>query len=123
MKNKGLIVVDSQEVAIDKFPWGKIRWLWNSKIDPNAQQTFGIVRIDPGEKNMKHIHPNCEELLYVISGECEHSFGDKVYHLKKGMLIAIPPGVDHHAVNIGNEPFEAVISYSSPERQMKPVED
>lgn len=123
MGNKECIVIDSQEVAVEKFPWGKIRWLWSSEIDPNAQQTFGIVRIDPGERNMPHIHPNCEELLYVTSGECEHSFGDKVYRLKKGMLIAIPPGVNHYAVNSGDEPFEAIIVYSSPKRQMKPVED
>ncbi len=121
MNTNERIVIDSEEVAVENFPWGEIRWLWNSKINQNAQQTFGVVRINPGEKNMAHIHSNCEEVLYVTSGECEHGLGDKVYHLKKGMLISIPAGADHYAVNTGDEPFEAVICYSSPERQMQPV--
>jgi mannose-6-phosphate isomerase-like protein (cupin superfamily) len=117
MKTRENVVIDSREVIVEQFPWGEIRWLWNSKINQDAQQTFGIVRINPGERNVTHIHPNCEELLYVLSGECEHSIGDNVYHLRKGMLIFIPEGASHYAVNTGKEPFEAVISYSSPERR------
>jgi mannose-6-phosphate isomerase-like protein (cupin superfamily) len=122
MGSKRQIVIDSKEVAVEEFPWGEIRWLWSSNINPDAEQTFGVVRINPGEKNMAHIHSNCEELLYVVSGECNHGIGDKVYHLEEGMLICIPEGVDHYAVNTGDGPFEAIISYSSPERQMKSVE-
>lgn len=122
MDSKERIVIDSKEVAVEEFPWGEIRWLWNSKINPNAKQTFGVVRINPGEKNMAHIHSNCEELLYVVSGECEHGVGDEVYHLKEGMLINIPADVEHYAINTGDEPFEAVICYSSAERQIKGVE-
>ena len=122
MKTEGRMVVDSNEVVVEKYPWGEIRWLWSGKISPKAQQTFGVVRINPGGKNMAHIHSNCEELLYVLSGECDHWVGDKVYHLKKGMLIFIPQGADHYAVTTGDEPLEAVISYSSPDRQMKGVE-
>ncbi len=122
MEAKERIVVDSMEVEVEEFPWGELRWLWNSKINPNAEQTFGVVRIKPGAKNATHIHSNCEELLYVLSGECEHGIGDKVYHLKKGMLIFIPEGVDHYAVNTGKEMFEAVISYSSADRTMNVAE-
>ena len=119
MKTKKPFVIDVEKVAVEKFPWGEIRWLWNSKINQNAQQTFGIVHINLEEKNMAHIHPNCEELLYVVSGECKHGLGDEVYHLKKGMIINIPVLVEHYALNTGNEPFEAVICYSSPKRQVK----
>jgi len=116
------IVIDSKSVEVEKFLWGEIRWLWSSKINSEAQQTFGIVQINPGHKNAAHIHSNCEELLYVISGECEHGVGKEVYNLRKGMLIYIPPGIDHYAINNGKEPFEAVISYSSPDRMMSVAE-
>ena len=116
------VVIDSKEVAVEKFPWGEIRWLWSSKINRDAEQTFGTVRIDPGQRNAAHIHSNCEELLYVLSGQCEHGIGDKVYHLKKGMLIRIPREAGHYALNTGDEPFEAVICYSSPDRKMDVAE-
>lgn len=123
MNTNERIVIDQEEVAVEKFDWGEIRWLWNGKINPDAKQTFGVVRIDPGEKNMTHIHPNCEEVLYVISGKCVHAVGDESYHLKKGMLISIPAGIKHYAINNGDVPLEAVICYSSPERQIKGTEN
>lgn len=116
------VIIDSAKMDVEKYPWGELKWLWNSNINPNAEQTFGLVRINPGEKNATHIHANCEELLYVLSGECEHGIGGKVYHLRKGMLIFIPEGVDHYAINIGDEVFEAVIAYSSPDRMMNVAE-
>ena len=122
MEAKERIVIDAKEVEVEEFPWGELRWLWNSKTNPNAEQTFGVVRINPGQKNAAHIHSNCEELLYVLSGECKHGIGDDVYHLEKGMLISIPEGAEHYAINTGEEVFEAVISYSSPDRMMNVAE-
>jgi len=66
-----------QSVQEVKYPWGWIRWLMNAQINPSATQTFGIVEILPGQRNSLHMHPNCEELLYVISGSCEKIIGKK----------------------------------------------
>jgi mannose-6-phosphate isomerase-like protein (cupin superfamily) len=101
-----------------KYPWGWIRWLMNGKIDPEASQTLGIVQINPGQRNPLHMHPNCEELLYVISGSAENIIGDKKVTIGPGDLVRIPKGVPHQAITIGNKPFKAVISYSSNDRQI-----
>src|ERR1700728_4577983 len=101
-----------------KYPWGWIRWLMNGKIDPEASQTLGIVQINPGQRNPLHMHPNCEELLYVISGSAENIIGNKKFTIGPGDLVRIPKGVPHQAITIGNKPFKAVISYSSNDRQV-----
>jgi mannose-6-phosphate isomerase-like protein (cupin superfamily) len=101
-----------------KYPWGWIRWLMNGKIDPEASQTLGIVQINPGQRNPLHMHPNCEELLYVISGSAENIIGNSKVTIGPGDLVRIPKGVPHQAITIGNEPFRAVISYSSNDRQI-----
>ena len=101
-----------------KYPWGWIRWLMNFKLDAGAQQTFGVVEINPGQRNSLHKHPNCEELLYVVSGSCEKIVGDKKVVLKAGDIVRIPMGVAHQAITLGNEPMRAVISYSSGDRQV-----
>jgi quercetin dioxygenase-like cupin family protein len=101
-----------------KYPWGWIRWLMNAKLDSAATQTFGIVEIKAGQRNTLHKHPNCEELLYVLSGSCEKRIGDKKTILKPGDVVRIPAGVPHQAITIGNEPLRAVISYSSGDRQV-----
>ena len=106
--------------AISKleFSWGWIRWMMNSQIDPNAEQTFGIVELSPGQQNPLHSHPNCEEVLYVVSGSCRKTVGDKTHLMKPGDLVRIPTGVPHRAVTVGEEPMLAVIVYSSADRQM-----
>jgi oxalate decarboxylase/phosphoglucose isomerase-like protein (cupin superfamily) len=65
---------DEQEV---KYPWGWIRWMMNSQIEHESAQTFGIVQINPGHHNFLHSHPNCEEILYVLSGSGVHIVGNK----------------------------------------------
>src|SRR5205823_5447023 len=57
------------------FPWGGIKWLCNRETDPEAAQTLGLVFINPGAHNLLHYHPNCEELLHVLSGTCDHRLG------------------------------------------------
>ena len=105
------------ETTAEEFPWGTLNWLMGQAIDPDAKQTFGMAVIQPGQQNPPHYHPNCEEILYVVSGTCEHTYGDDSYHLKPGDSIRVPAGVIHHAINNGDEPLRAVISFSSGDRQ------
>src|SRR6476661_3045 len=67
-------VTDSAALPEEAFEWGSLKWLCNGKICPGAAQTIGICHIRPGQRNPVHYHPNCEEVLYMLSGEGEHSF-------------------------------------------------
>jgi len=104
-----------------KYSWGWIRWLMSSKIDPEAEMTFGIVYVKPNQKNPIHVHPNCAEYLHMQSGSCEHLMGDKWLPLKAGDTLRIPAGVRHGARTL-DQPMRAVIVYSSGDRQFKEVE-
>jgi quercetin dioxygenase-like cupin family protein len=99
------------------FEWGAIKWLCNREIDPEAQQTFGLVFINPGQQNPPHYHPNCEELIYVLSGECDHRLGEATLPLGPGSLLRIPANAVHCAVNTGWEPVRMVIVYSAADRE------
>jgi mannose-6-phosphate isomerase-like protein (cupin superfamily) len=101
-----------------KYPWGWIRWMMNGKMEPGAAQTFGIVEINGKGRNTLHKHPNCEELLYVLSGTATHIIGDQKVSIKKGDLIRVPPNTPHMAIVTSAEPLRAVISYSSGDRQV-----
>jgi quercetin dioxygenase-like cupin family protein len=105
-----------------KYPWGWIRWMMNSELDPAASQTFGIVQINAGQRNPLHKHPNCEELLYVLSGSFENVVGDKKVVLHAGDILRIPADTPHQGINNTHEPMRAVISYSLGTRQMVALE-
>ena len=115
--NVDATITDLETQETLEFPWGAIKWLCNDQIDSDAEMTFGIVYINAGQTNPLHYHPNCEELIYVISGQCHHSLGDEMHHLKPGMMLRIPQGVKHNAANNGWAPVTMVICYSSADRQ------
>ncbi len=122
---KGLAALVQSFDNVEKleYDWGWIRWLMSSKLDPKAEMTFGIVHLKAGRINPFHIHANCEEQLYVLSGSCEHWIGDKTIMLKKGDVIRIPAGVPHKARTFDKEPMEAIIVYSSGDRQFEVVDE
>ena len=64
-----------------------------------------------------HYHPNCEEVLYVISGQGLHSYDGRTIPLKAGMTIRIPAMVRHNMVNTGTETLRTLVSYSSGDRK------
>ncbi len=101
-----------------RFSWGSITWLCSGDLQADAETTFGYVEIRPGMKNPKHLHPNSDEVLFLIEGELDHSLGDTVHHLTAGMAIHIPRGVEHDAVNTSDRMARMVVSYPTPERQV-----
>lgn len=103
--------------------WGQLVWLVGEKETPGAEQTFGVVTIEPGKRNPLHYHPNGEELLYVMEGEADHKLGDAMYHLKAGDVIRIPQGVPHWAEAKGETPLVAVISFSAADRRTENLEE
>jgi len=114
---KKVTVTDARALPTQGLSWGSLTWLCNGELAPGAQQTFGLAQILPGQKNPLHYHPNCEEILHVLSGECDHSIDGDTVHLTPGMTIHVPAGVRHDLVNTGTEPVVCIISFSSPDRQ------
>jgi quercetin dioxygenase-like cupin family protein len=103
--------------AVESFDWGRLQWLVNGQLVPGCKQTFGVSTISAGERNPLHYHPNCEEVLYVVSGRCEHSLDGTWTSLATGDAIVIPAGVRHNLVNPGPDDIVCVIAFSSPDRE------
>lgn len=102
---------------IVKTAWGELNWLVNGELAPGAELTFGIVTINPGDANPLHLHPNCEEVLYVLSGACDHVLGDETVRLGPGDVIRIQRSTPHQARATGTGPLVAAIAFSSPDRE------
>jgi quercetin dioxygenase-like cupin family protein len=83
--------------------------------------TVGLATFDPGKGNDEHIHPNCEEVVYVLDGEVTHTLGDQETVLRAGDLIVVPRGVPHRLFNAGQAPVRAYIVFSAPNRQFQPT--
>jgi mannose-6-phosphate isomerase-like protein (cupin superfamily) len=104
-----------------EYSWGWIRWVMNSEVDPAATQTLGVVEIRAGQRNPLHMHPNCEEVMYVTAGSCENIMGGKKTVMHAGDVVRIPAGVPHQAINTGGEPLRSVVIYNTGTREMVPL--
>ncbi|HTT91790.1 MAG TPA: cupin domain-containing protein [Acidimicrobiales bacterium] len=117
------LISSLDEAIAVETSWGRVAWLISGEVTEGAEQTFGIVTIATGHANPLHLHPNCEEVLYVLSGACEHRVGDLTVEMRPGQAICIPRGTPHQARTTSTEPLVVAVSFSSPNRQVVNLED
>jgi mannose-6-phosphate isomerase-like protein (cupin superfamily) len=110
-------VTDSARLPVEQSAWGTLQWVCNEKLMPGSEQTVGLATILPGKRNPVHYHPNCEEVLYVISGQGLQSYDGRTILMKAGMTIRIPARVKHNMVNTGTETLRTLVSFSSGDRK------
>jgi quercetin dioxygenase-like cupin family protein len=106
----------------DSFDWGSIEWLVSRELVPAAEMTFGYVEIHARRRNSRHLHPNCDEVLYLLEGLLDHTVGEDVVRLSPGRALHIPRGVPHQAENVGAETARMVVAYSAGDRETTIVE-
>ena len=90
-------VARPDDYATEDQDWGRLIWMVSGAMGNSKTMTVGKCFIKPGCANPPHYHPNCEELLYLISGELQHSLDDTSFHLKPGDAIRVPAGAKHDA--------------------------
>jgi quercetin dioxygenase-like cupin family protein len=105
--------------SLESHDWGDIRWLTSASQDSAATMTVGICRIRAGHSNPLHRHPNFDEVLVVISGQCRKRVGDQVSTLGPGDSVRIPRGVEHQAATLGDDPLVCFICYDTPRREIE----
>jgi quercetin dioxygenase-like cupin family protein len=111
-------VLGRDDVVVQEFEWGMLHWYASGQIGNSEEMTVGKCIIRPGCENPLHQHPNCEEVLHVLSGRISHYVaGGEDYEMRPGDTISIPPGVSHNARNIGPDDAVMMIAFSSPHRE------
>ncbi|MBX7210694.1 MAG: cupin domain-containing protein [Verrucomicrobiaceae bacterium] len=109
--------VKGSEPEVLEMPWGTLTWHVSRALGNSAVMTFGRATIRPGMKNPRHRHPNCDEILHVITGSIEHWLGEESFILQAGDTISIPAGVWHQARALGEAEAVMAICFSSADRE------
>jgi quercetin dioxygenase-like cupin family protein len=103
--------------------FGSVQWAVRADDPPGAESTVGLATFAAGKSNVEHVHLNCEEVVYVLDGEVEHTLGAQRTVLRAGDLIVVPRGVPHRLLNVSAAPVRAYIVFSSPDRQFVPTSE
>ena len=100
-----------------EFGWGTIRWVVSRSLRNSEHMTLGVVTIKSGQNNPVHRHPNCEEILHLLSGMLQHMLDGETFTMGPGDTITIPSNIWHNARAVGPEDATMVVCFSSPDRQ------
>ncbi|SNW62004.1 Mannose-6-phosphate isomerase (Cupin domain) [Orpheovirus IHUMI-LCC2] len=76
--------------------------------------------IDIGGEIGWEIHPNTDQMIYVIEGTALGMIGDNDFNLYTGSMLVIPRGSNHNVTNVGNNVLKLMSVYSN---QLHPVDE
>lgn len=63
----------------------------------------------------RHLHPNTNEIQYILEGTGTVWLGDKEVQVKPGDLIVIPKGTPHAGTKPDSRPFKAIAIKTPPQ--------
>lgn len=120
---KGVVVAKSVVTRADerknaKQAWGELFWHTSAELKNSQVLTTGTAIIKPGQANPRHYHPNCDEVLHVISGRIQHTMNEVTVEMGPGDTVSIPRGVLHNAKNVGDTDAVLSIAFDSAYREV-----
>jgi len=93
------------------------RILVDEQIGGAEHLTFGYARFDPRTSyHKKHVHPNAEEVFYVLTGRGIGGVGQSSAEVEivRGDTVWVPRGAVHWLYNPFDDPCEIVFVYTAP---------
>jgi len=94
--------------------WGAMSWLVEDRTVPGVGISLARMSVAPGETSPGHSHPNCHEIVHLVSGRIEQTVGSCCYPMSAGDTVVVAPGVAHRTRNLSDaEPAELLVCYSA----------
>ena len=78
----------------------------NSRLVVGEQSMISFLKMDAHSYFAPHQHKQ-EQIMIVLEGACDEIIEGKLYHVKKGDVIVLPPNIVHGAY-IGNEDVQVI---------------
>ncbi len=111
-------VVRKDDLAASEMSFGSITWFVSGDAGTSDTLTVGRLVLKHGGANPMHIHPNCDEVVHVLSGAIRHSMEEgRTVDMTAGDTISVPAGVPHNAENIGEDDAVCMICFSTSRRE------
>jgi len=80
----------------------------------NPHANVNVVQVPPGGTITSHSHATQMETVYVLQGRSVLHYRGQEYPFSAGSLVALPAGVEHEVVNVGEEAVELLTIFTPP---------
>jgi len=103
-------VIDSGDIEFEPYSKGvaEIKRVLRQKAGEGRFEGFGLLRIPPNGIFPKHVHPEREEIYYVLSGMGTLLMEDKEMAISEGAVICISGDVPHGLSNSTDQPLSVI---------------
>ncbi len=90
-------------------------------LDDGSPMGAGICEIPPGSSNVRHAHPDADEVIYVLQGRLRFVFDDVEHVLEPFEAILVPRDAMHQIFNDGPGPAAHTFTFapSGPENAIR----
>ena len=100
---------------------GTMSWLVEDQSAPGVGLSVARMAVAPGATSPAHRHPNCHEIIHLISGSVEQTAGGQRYRMATGDTVVVAPDQVHRTRNLSErETAELLICYSAGTRIYQP---
>lgn len=113
------VVFDADVIPFTKVEWGQTKELVGKFCEARSDKVLiKITEYLPSHTHKLHVHPNQEEIIFVLSGRGQTETASGKVDLSPGSVSFIPAGVSHATYNpYDNESMKAVIIKSPPDAE------
>jgi quercetin dioxygenase-like cupin family protein len=119
-KSESLRFVTETEMQVETLPWGQHDWLCRPGLTDARELLLVRVHMPAGQGHQFHVHPEMEEIIYVLSGRAEQWVDGQKKVLTPGQIAHIPKGVVHGTYNADSSLLE-FLAILSPAKFSGPV--
>lgn len=105
MQGRFLFAHDLEKEALE---WGERRWFSLPQLTNANSLVVVEVSLQPGFGHNFHLHPNQEEIVFVLDGEIEQWLEQEKTILKTGDSTFIPANVIHASFNTSEKPVRVL---------------
>ncbi|MFT7475320.1 MAG: mannose-6-phosphate isomerase-like protein (cupin superfamily) [Verrucomicrobiales bacterium] len=102
-----------------EFAWGVIEWMAGAGVGNSQELSIARMWLPSGNETDAHAHDNCEESVYVLSGELECVTDGASVRITRGEHTMVPRGAVHRLRSVGADQAEVLLSYSSADRAFR----
>jgi len=107
-------IVSADEIEFEKADWGLTKELVAPQTVDSKRLKVKITEYLPGYAHKLHIHPDQEEVLYVLSGKGFTQTPEGAREVGPGSVIFVPAGEPHETWNVSETESLRVIVVKSP---------
>lgn len=85
------------------------RLIASPKVTHNRHCQATLLRILPGHRFPKHVHPDSDDVIYVLKGRAVFTVGEEEMEVSRGELVVVPERIPHSAYNPTADDVECLV--------------